>query len=148
MNEFVKRAQEILKKSEVLSLPKGWKPIGEVPRNGKRAVLFSEGTSSGDDGELYVYENGEMEFVVVDDEGKEHSASLAQVEEAKNIYDREHEPFWGFSGLVVREGKVLYEFMDEDAMMWRPRVLVDLENRTTEYIPDEIDDEVKQDIPF
>ncbi len=144
MSLLIENAQKALESSDVLSLLKHWPAKGETVRNGKKAVVFNQAEPSQgqvyvivEDGNLFVYEDGDMEFVLVDDEGKEHSVTLAQIKEAKELYDSTHMMCWGFSGLEIDEnGKVLFEFMDEDAMLYRPRVLVDVMNKRTEYFPD------------
>ena len=153
MNQLIENAQKVLRLSDVISFPRYWQPKGEVTRNNKKAVAFNQAEPSknqiyiiSEDGNLYVYEDGDIEFVLTDARGKEHSVSLAQIKEAKELYDSIHMMSWGFSGLEINEeGKVLFEFMDDDAMLYRPRVLVDVENKRAEYFPDGDSD---NDIPF
>ncbi|MBI4160760.1 MAG: hypothetical protein HY506_02520 [Candidatus Yanofskybacteria bacterium] len=144
MSQLIKNAQRILKESDVISFPRYWSPKGEVVRNGKKATVFNRVEPSrgqryiiAEEGNLYVYGDGDIEFVILANEGKEYSVSLIQIKEAKKLFDEVHMMPWGFSGLEIsEEGKILFEFMDEDSMLYRPRVLVDVENKRTEYFPD------------
>lgn len=151
MNLLIENVQRILRESGTIGSPRDWPLKAEVIRNGRKAFLFNQAKPSkgqiyiiSEDGDLYVYEDGDMEFVMTDDEGVEHSVSLAQIKEAQDIYENADINCmgWRFSGLVIEGSKLLFEFMDDDSMLYRPRVLVDVKNKTTEYIPDGDDDDI------
>ena len=158
MTQLVERAAEILRSNELLSFFSDWQQTGEVTRKDRKALKFNAPKPNVEPGrftivyipggDLYVYEDGDVEFVDSFDGDDELSVSLEEIRAAQAIMDAQiFSPGFCFQELMTgNEGQTLLKFSDPDFMLLATHILVDPKKCTAEYVPDS--DLGTDDIPF
>jgi hypothetical protein len=157
MSQLLEQATKILKENRHLVALNHWKPVEEVVRRNKKAILFRDPPPRPtciflilEPGDLYIYEDGDIEFVD-NDEGKEFSVDVSMMEAAEAIIGEDIVDV-GLQGIEFEESGFVLRFGDNDGVLYRPHYLVNLETKTAEYFSDSDDPEsgtnAEDQIPF
>jgi hypothetical protein len=141
------RAQEFLKDSDLVGPLKHWVPAGEIIRKERRATRFVGAPPqpgqlyiTTEEGELFIYQGGEIEFFVRTESGKEISIFGDLIKAGLEIIEMSEWymlSYWGFCGIEESEdGDLLLKFTDPDFTLCTTHLLVNVGRGSVEYVRD------------
>jgi hypothetical protein len=139
-------AIEIFKKNWIFSNFHSWVPVEVFNKNNKEAIKFIAPQEpnivfvvGNNDGCIYVYSDGEIEY-----EYDDHIVTLSDLKKAQELIEEQipNCSDYVFESIIPSENddkEFTLSFIDCDAQLYRPIVMVDLKLLSTEYIPDHVE---------